>query len=211
MGRPKLHDEQTREELLRAAEVLVAKGGSEAVSLRRLADTVGTTTRAVYSVFGSKEGLFGALYRRSYRELMRSVEAVPQTGDPRHDLVRVGIDGFRRWALQHPNLFRLVLDRIVPDARPGPEDLAVALQARELLLARVRRCHQAGLLGGRSVEQVAKQFHGICEGLTSFELRTGLWGDADPQAVWEDALAALLAGLEAPPARRRRPRRRNSG
>ena len=210
MGRPKLHDEQTRDDLLRAAEELVARGGAEAVSLRRLAEAVGTTTRAVYSVFGGKEGLFGALYRQSYRELMRSVEAVPLTDDPRHDLVRTGIDGFRRWALEHPNLFRLVFERIVPGTHPGPEDQAVARQARDLLFARVRRCREAGLLAGRTVDRVAKQFHGLCEGLASLELRTGIWEDADPLALWEDSLSALLEGLRTLPAARRRNRRKPS-
>ena len=61
MGRPRLHDEKTRVELLAAAERLVADGGIDAVSVRGAALAAGTTTRAVYALFGSKEGLVQAL------------------------------------------------------------------------------------------------------------------------------------------------------
>ena len=57
MGRPREHDERTRAALREAAERLVAAGGPGALSVRAVAEEAGTTTRAVYSVFGSKEGL----------------------------------------------------------------------------------------------------------------------------------------------------------
>ena len=53
MGRPKEHDEATGVALLDAAERLVATGGVGALSVRAVAEAVGTTTRAIYSVFGS--------------------------------------------------------------------------------------------------------------------------------------------------------------
>ena len=57
MGRPRIHDDETRQLLLRAAEAMVAHGGVEALSVRSLAAIVHTTTRAVYSVFGGKDGV----------------------------------------------------------------------------------------------------------------------------------------------------------
>ena len=54
MARPNKHDATTREALLDAAETLLAVGGPDAVSVRSVADAVAVSTRAVYSVFGSK-------------------------------------------------------------------------------------------------------------------------------------------------------------
>jgi AcrR family transcriptional regulator len=42
MGRPKEHDEETRQGLLKAAERLLAEGGPEALSIRRVSDAAGT-------------------------------------------------------------------------------------------------------------------------------------------------------------------------
>src|SRR5581483_373386 len=49
MGRPKEHGEETRERLLEAAARILTEEGAQAVTIRRVADEVGTTTRAIYS------------------------------------------------------------------------------------------------------------------------------------------------------------------
>jgi len=56
MGRPREHDEATRAALLEAAERIVADRGPTALSVRAVAEAAGTSTRAVYSLFGSKDG-----------------------------------------------------------------------------------------------------------------------------------------------------------
>ena len=89
MGRPRQHNEQTREALLTAAEQLIAHGGLDAVSTRAVAEQAGATTRAVYSLFGSKQGLLHALAARGFLLLADRVQAVPVTADPGADLVNV--------------------------------------------------------------------------------------------------------------------------
>ena len=59
MGRPREHNERTASALLETAERTIEEHGIGALSLRELASDAGTTTRAVYSLFGSKEGLLG--------------------------------------------------------------------------------------------------------------------------------------------------------
>jgi thiazole synthase ThiGH ThiG subunit len=74
-------------ETLRAAERLVAEGGVDAISVRAAAVGAGTTTRAVYSLFGSKDGLVQALAQRTFALLMDRVAAVATGGDPGRDLI----------------------------------------------------------------------------------------------------------------------------
>jgi AcrR family transcriptional regulator len=182
--------------LIRAAEALVAKGGPESVSVRALATKVGTTTRAVYSVFGSKEGLFDAVFRESFQALTRAVDSVPLTDDPVHDLVRAGIDGFRRYALAHPNLFHFVFEGAsLRQARP--ENLAVAMECLGRLHQRVERCIAAGRLPPDSRDTVTSAFHSVCQGLAAVE-RGGclpMPAGCEPEAVWELSLRALVEGF----------------
>src|SRR5579859_6477470 len=107
MGRPQLHDERTREALFVAAERLVAEGGADAVGVRAVAEGAGTSTRAVYALFGSKEDLVQALAQRAFELVMKQVAAVPLTVDPGADLVACAVRGFRVFALDRPDLFRL--------------------------------------------------------------------------------------------------------
>jgi AcrR family transcriptional regulator len=195
MGRPKEHNEETRRELLGAAEKLLSAGGSEAVTVRRVADAAGTTTRAVYSLFGGIDGLYAALYAESFRTLNRYLDAIPDSDDPRSDLLRLGLEGFRPYALNHPNLFRLVFERIMPGVQPRPEDVIVGKEAFARLERRVRRCVEARLLPGRDSTTVAMQFHAACQGLASEELQGWMRPPMDAEGVWEGTLAALLVGL----------------
>ena len=84
MGRPREHDEQTRAALLAAAEQIVADGGPAALSVRAVAEAAGTTTRAVYSLFGSKDGLLvEALARDAFEFLFTEIGAARGDRRPR--------------------------------------------------------------------------------------------------------------------------------
>ena len=107
MGRNRIHDDATADALLDAAEVVLDTEGAAGLTVRRVADRVGVSTRAVYSTLGSKEGLLQELGVRAYDTLGSMVNALPRTSDPAGDLVSAGVDGFRAFAIAHPGLFRI--------------------------------------------------------------------------------------------------------
>src|SRR5262245_266139 len=138
MGRPREHDERTAAALLAAAERIVEAEGPEALSIRRVAEAVGTTTRAVYSVYGSKDGLLSALAAHAFELLHQGLGAVPESPDPAGDLVAAGLM-FRRLALERPSLFSLgVQSRLPPGASTDPVRHAAG-PALDALRARIRR------------------------------------------------------------------------
>ena len=98
MGRPRLHDAVTAAALLDEAERIVEAGGLDALTVRRVAAAAGTTTRAVYTAYGSKEALVIALGARGFDLLREELEALPETRDPTADLVEAGVVVFRRFA-----------------------------------------------------------------------------------------------------------------
>jgi AcrR family transcriptional regulator len=192
VGRPREHDETTRAALLAAAERLIDEEGPDAAGVRRVAEEVGTSTRAVYSVFGSKQGLLEALATRWFEILNDAIEAVPLTDDPAADLVEVGIMAFRRTALEHPSLYQLVFLRVVPDLELGPEFAAIAYEAFGRMQARVERVTH----DGPAVHERALAFHAMTEGLASMEVRGQMLDTVDPERVWRDALTALVRGFQ---------------
>ncbi len=194
MGRPKEHDVKTAAALLAAAERIVESEGIEALSVRRVAEDVGTTTRAVYSVFGSKDGLVVALGRRAFALLGAAIDALPTTPDPAADLVEAGVAVFRRFAAEHPALFTIGVQRAQGPAGLGAEVGAEAADAFAGLVARVERLRAADLLGGRSAWVAATEFHALCEGLAAVELRGAIPAERAPW-LWRDALGALVTGF----------------
>src|SRR5687767_7849957 len=125
MGRPREHDEQTREALRAAAERLFDEGGAAGVSVRAVADAVGTSTRAVYALFGSRDGLLvDALGQRAFELLGHWLDEHPETDDPVADLIDAAVSVFRRFVREHPALFRVTFQQAVPRFLPGPELVA---------------------------------------------------------------------------------------
>lgn len=196
VGRPREHDVRTAAALLDAAERVVAADGLGAVSVRRLADDVGTTTRAIYSLFGSKEGLITALGVRTFDLLGAMVAALPVTEDAGADLLDAGLLGFRRLVVEHPALFKLGVQQQGATAEQVVEIRTAAARAWIALRARVSRLEQQGLLGNRSVDEAATAFHALCEGLAALQIRNLLPADT-ADLPWRGALTALIAGFAA--------------
>jgi AcrR family transcriptional regulator len=191
VGRPKEHDDATRAALLAAAERLIDEEGPDAASVRAVADQVGTSTRAVYSVFGSKQGLLEALATRFFEELQAATDAVPLTDDPAADLVNGAMNAWRRTVLRHPSLYRLVFLRLVPDLELGPEFGQVAYGALGQLQALVER-----VAPGSDVHERTLAWHALTEGLASMEIRGQMLDTLNAERIWRDALAAMVRGFQ---------------
>jgi AcrR family transcriptional regulator len=192
MGRPKEHDEATRERLLQAAERLSATKGWDAVTVRAVAEAAATSTRAVYALFGSKEGLEQALHEAMFTRLRDLERARERREDPRADLVELSM-AYRRWAVERPERYALAMHRFVGQhARSRSEEgLAVSREALAELVDAVDRCHQAGMIDGDPADVVV-HLRAVVHGLAEFE-NLGLLGP-DPEGHWRTAISSVLDG-----------------
>jgi AcrR family transcriptional regulator len=199
MGRPREHDEATRERLLSAAERLSATKGFDAITVRAVAEEAATTTRAVYALFGSKEGLEHALHHAMFTRLRDLEQGRRRCDDPRDDLLELAM-AYRRWAVERPERYALAMHRFVgKGARARSEEgLAVSREALDELVQAVRRCHDAGLLGVEAVDDVVIQLRAVVHGLAELE-NLGILGP-DPERHWRAVTLAVLDGYMREPA-----------
>lgn len=193
MGRPREHDERTAASLLEAAERAVQDNGPAGLSVRGVASEVGTTTRAVYSLFGSKAGLIAALAAHGFDLLGEGVGQVPTTRSPYGDLIEAGLV-FRRFAVEHPSLFRIVFQSDPSPLRTSPSVRHAAGSALDVLKARIRRLDDAETLDGHTIDEAALHFHAMCEGLAGLELR-GTFTPGSAERLWRQGLGAVVRGL----------------
>jgi AcrR family transcriptional regulator len=196
LGRPREHDQATRVSLLAAAERQIADGGTAAVSVRSVAEAAGTSTRAVYAVFGSKEGLLQALAARAFELLSEKVDSVAETADPIEDLFAAGFVGYRGFALEHPDLFRLVLGSALTNFRFGPEARAAGYASFARLIHRLDRAQKAGLLGEIDLNLVTFQLNAAAQGMTALEL-CGTFETSVAERLWREMYATLVGGWKA--------------
>jgi AcrR family transcriptional regulator len=195
MGRTRVHDEATGSALLDAAEKIVEAEGLRALTVRRVAEETGTTTRAVYASLGSKQALLSGLGVRAFDMLGAMVERLPLTSDPAADLVAAGTFGFRPFALNHPALFRIGVQQTSVPSDVTSTIVPAAERALTALHRRIARLRDAGRLGARALPEAAWEFHAACEGLAAFELRC-IIPPEQGQRLWNDTLSALVSGWQ---------------
>lgn len=124
MARPVVHDEALRRRLLDTAVSLIARDGAAAVSLRAIAAAAGTSTTAVYSLFGGKAELLTAVLDDGFASFAASQQAAAG------DVEALG-RAYRAWALAHPALYGLMfggsLNSQVPcQPTPGASEPSIA-------------------------------------------------------------------------------------
>jgi AcrR family transcriptional regulator len=197
MPRPRKRDyDSLRRDLIDAGGRLLAAEGPSALSTRRVAQETGTSTTAVYSLFGDKAGLVREMFLEGFERLTAAFAAVPRTDDAVADLLALG-DAYRANARENPHLYELMFGRPVPEFRPDAEAGRLIQPTFDALVAACRRCVDEGVFVPLPPYDIAVQLNALAHGLASLELRGALGGREEAEAHWRRALATLLKGLAA--------------
>jgi AcrR family transcriptional regulator len=198
MARPRIHDDDTRTALLAAAGRIVATDGPGALSVRRLADAVDTSTQAIYSLFDSKQGLIAAMYREGFATLDRHLSSVPWDDDPVTHL-RAMMLAYRASAREQPHLYDVMFACPFPDFEPSEAERQYALSTLDLLHQALQRHAEAGAFAGRDPWALTLQVWALAHGLASLELQEDLGpaSNVEPEAIWTTAIEDMLAGITA--------------
>ncbi|RIQ12200.1 TetR-like C-terminal domain-containing protein [Jiangella rhizosphaerae] len=195
MGRPRLYDDALRDRLLERAAATVSSGGVAALNLRALAAEAGTSTAAVYSLFGGKPGLVTALYEQVFARFAERLAAAGVSDDPVADIVRLG-HAYRENALADPHGYRVMFGDELRPSDVGRRAARAGARTFEPLLDAVRRAVRAGAFPKRpAAESIATALWANVHGLVSIELGAFMPPKAgDPAAVFEAAVRANVSG-----------------
>lgn len=197
MPRVKQRGPELRERMLEAAVELVAEAGAAGLTARGLAERAGTSAPALYELFGDKSGVVRALYFEGFRRLSAVVARLPEGPDPVSDLWALAGE-YRRFVRDNRTLAEIMFSRPFRDFSPGPEEVAASGSVRTLVVGRVRRCIDAGLLHGDETD-VAHVFVAMIQGMAFAEAAGRLGTSTESvERRWRLAVNAVLSGLRAP-------------
>jgi AcrR family transcriptional regulator len=104
---PKLADPGVRTALIDTAAKIVAEEGSAALTARRLAESIGASTTAVYTHFGSMAELRRAIRREGFARFRAYLDAVPVGEDPLLELIELG-RAYLQNAFANRDLYRVM-------------------------------------------------------------------------------------------------------
>jgi AcrR family transcriptional regulator len=192
MARPVVHTSSLRDELLLATAELVDRSGPAKVTLRDVAAAAGTSTTAVYSLFGGKSELLTAVVDEAFRSFGSSQAAALEGG-----LRGLGT-AYRHWALSHPAMYRLMFGGALAsfaECLPSPDTTTDAMGP---LKEAVTAAQQAGGWRQEPADIVAAAIWGQVHGLVSLELAQVGPPGMDWAAAYNAALEAIARSWAVP-------------
>ncbi|MFT4212662.1 MAG: TetR/AcrR family transcriptional regulator [Microbacterium sp.] len=147
MARAPVYDDDLRDRLVSRAMDVVASSGAEGLSLRALAASEGTTTTAIYTLFGSKEFLLGSVFERIFAMIVDVQDSVALTGSARDDILALCL-AYWQWGVDNPRLYALVFHGAASGGATGVEHLMRRMREDDPIGRAVRRGVENGELVG---------------------------------------------------------------
>ncbi|MFF9646705.1 TetR-like C-terminal domain-containing protein [Kitasatospora aureofaciens] len=187
-----VNDETVGERLVECATEMLATGPQESVTVRAVAAAAQASTTAVYSLFGGKDGLIGAVRDRAVAGLFRELSAVRTSADPLADLHALAV-AYRRWGRGHSHLYTVLFGGVQsfdPSGHPGGSDPI------RPLLAAIDRALTASVLVGEA-RSIALSIWGALHGLVTLEL-AGALDAATAEAAFHSTVHSTLRGWTTP-------------
>jgi len=193
-----------RERLLAAATRAVEESGPEVVRARSLTAEVGTSTQAIYTLFGGMPGLFEAVVAAGFAAFARHVDEIPESEDPVADFFAKGW-AYTEWALAHPQLYRLMFGltggalrhhaalevSMAGQASNSPE----AQAAVDVLVRSMGRVCESGRIDPVDPVVAAGQFLSATHGYLLLEIGGVFGTEGDGLSVIRPLAVNLMVGL----------------
>lgn len=184
----------TAERMLDTARKILLDEGSEAISMRRVAEGAGVTTMATYRHFANRQALLDELARREFAQLATD-PAATWDGDP--DRVGLAVDAHLNLALNRPHLYAFLFTERREGARRYPADMRAGLSPTlNVLVEGLRAARRRGAVSFADEWEIAMiiaaQLHGLVQlrhgGRINLE-------EADFRQLCARAVGVVLNGL----------------
>lgn len=182
--------------LVEVAAGLLDEEGASAVTARRVTAEAGLSTMAVYTHFGSMDGLLAAIWREGFARFGAELERPSLTADPVADFMAQGW-GYRHFALREPHLYKVMFGDGLASLRIATtDDDAAAMGTFVSLVTRLERAVAAGRFAVDDVFLAGEVVWATVHGHSTIELsgyheRLG----RDPVASYAECLLRLAIGL----------------
>lgn len=186
-----------RAEILEVAERIFVAEGYEGATIRKIADEVGVSSTALYMHFPDKACILHEICEGAFRQLLaRNAEHAAKPLDP-VVRVRMMLDAYMHWGLEHPNAYQLVYCVRVPPAMEQQPTGASELSRRcyDVFLGVVREVAAAGRLRIGGADTAAQALWMACHGVVALLISRPGFEWADRETLMQATLDGLLNGM----------------
>lgn len=176
---------------------LLERNGPAGLRARAVAEAAGTSTSAIYELFGGKGGLVRSIHEAGFEQLETELQELTSSNDPADD-VRELFRVVRRFARRHPHLFEVMFSRPFEEFEPAADDSASARSLFDVVVGRVTRWLDHAESPADAVD-VSRVLISASRGLISEDAMPVLGSTpVSRDRRWDLTFDALLAGISRP-------------
>jgi AcrR family transcriptional regulator len=177
-----------REAILVAAASILREDGPAALTLRRVAQAVGASTKVIYTAFGGRDGLFDALYIRSFAGLQQAMEAAAVLEHARDRLDAV-CNAYRDYALAEPGFYNVMYGDLGRAWQAPPASIEKASRTFRVLREAVAAVRPSA--DHAAIIQTTRQLWAAMHGLVSLQMQGMLSDQADFELLFYNMIQKI--------------------
>ncbi|QQZ62465.1 TetR/AcrR family transcriptional regulator [Paenibacillus sonchi] len=187
--------ENLRKLVVDAAAAILQEEGPEAVTVRRVSQKMGCSTKIIYSLFVNKEGLAQQLYLEGCKLLAQRFEEVSPSSNLLQHLLDLG-EAFWQFGQEYTSYYKLMFGGAFAEFKPDAESMQGTMTAMSRLLILISTAQQQGQISDKEetqtiVSTIWASLHGVIHLYMG-----GFLGDADAaHAVYKQTMALLSRSL----------------
>ena len=198
-----------RDKLCDLALHAFAKHGVEGITLRGLAAAVGCSRTTPYRYFKNKADILAALRQREFSRMADELEAAVEKEPVAAKHFVAIASAYLRFAVQHPNAYRVMYEVDQQDSKSYPELMAQITRSGAPLRAIVKEGVDSGILQG-DPENIALTQWAALHGLISLHLSHMLGSERSIEELAEVVVRSLGRAVATKPTTRAAARRTSS-
>jgi AcrR family transcriptional regulator len=194
--KPKGDGHLRRAEILEAAERIFVAEGYEGATIRKIADEVGVSSTALYMHFPDKGCILLEISERTITQLLERNAQIAAKPMDAADRVKLMLDAYMRWGLEHPNAYLLVFSTVAPVSDVLSESLSeISARCYEIFSGVVREIADAGRLRTGTADSAAQVLWAACHGVVALLVTRPGFEWAPKDELLQVTLDGLMHGL----------------
>lgn len=187
--------ELLRRNVIEAASRLLREEGPEAITVRRVAQTLDCSTKIIYTMFKGKDGLADALYLEGCARLAHTIAQVPKAATPAAYLRAVAW-AYWTFTLAHPSFYLVMFCGAIPHYQPSATSLHSTITAFEVVIEMLQRYQEAKKLpASDDLALVTQTFWAALHGVASLHLLGHFSSQEEATAVFGRMVEAMIRSL----------------
>ncbi|HLH60983.1 MAG TPA: TetR/AcrR family transcriptional regulator [Ktedonobacteraceae bacterium] len=183
-----------RNTVLDATSRLLVQEGPDALTVRRIAQELRCSTKIIYTMFRSKDGLANALYLDGCERLRQALFNVSSSQAIETYLYQVGW-AYWSFALANRSYYLVMFCGAIPNFTPAPESIQATSAVFDELVGILQQAIERGQLASNNAHFMAKSLWTALHGVVGLYFLGHIPTEDEAKEAFERNLRAVIASF----------------